>query len=87
MCCESVSMVRLVLAALVWILAAGPGRAQDNYPSRTVKLVVPAFAGSTTDTVARVLAEPLSEKWGKPVIVENISRGGSSLGMWSSAAT
>ena len=38
-------------------------------------LVVPSPAGSTTDALARVVAQELNAKWGKPVIVENNSRG------------
>jgi tripartite-type tricarboxylate transporter receptor subunit TctC len=40
-----------------------------------VTLVVPSPAGSTTDALARLLAAELSQSWGKPVIVENNSRG------------
>ena len=48
--------------------------AQD-YPARLVTLVVPSPAGSTTDALARLLAEQLNQKWGRSVIVENNSRG------------
>ncbi len=63
-------------------LTAAPDRAgaQEAWPSRTVKLVVPAAGGSTTDTLARIVAEQLGQKWGKPVIVENISGGGMIVG-------
>ena len=46
-----------------------------SFPARTVKLVVPAAGGSTTDTLARIMADELARTWGKPVIVENISGG------------
>jgi tripartite-type tricarboxylate transporter receptor subunit TctC len=59
---------------------AGPGRTQDAYPSRLVKVVVPAAPGSTTDTLARILADQLSQKWGKSVIVENIAGGAMNVG-------
>src|SRR5262245_9311715 len=49
--------------------------AQDAYPSRAVVLVVPSPAGSTTDALARLVAEQLNRKWGKAVIVENNARG------------
>src|SRR5258707_15569987 len=61
------------------VFATAPGRTQDaspaSFPSRTVKLVVPAAGGSTTDTLARIMADQLARRWGKPVIVENISGG------------
>jgi len=52
-------------------------RASDaqDYPARLVTLVVPSPAGSTTDALARLLAEQLNQKWGRSVIVENNSRG------------
>jgi tripartite-type tricarboxylate transporter receptor subunit TctC len=67
-------MKRLVaLAFLGCLSAAGPVQAQ-SYPSRTVTMVVTAAAGGVTDTVARALAQHLSQAWGQQVIVEN--RGG-----------
>jgi tripartite-type tricarboxylate transporter receptor subunit TctC len=66
----------LTLAALVLATAGGtPGSAQDAYPSRLVTLVVPAPPGSTTDALVRVVANELTQTWGKPVIVENNARG------------
>jgi tripartite-type tricarboxylate transporter receptor subunit TctC len=69
--------VRLLTIALTFaaVLAAASSRAQEAYPVRAVKLVVPAVGGSTTDTVARIMAEELRRIWGKPVIVENIGGG------------
>ena len=64
-------------AALVFDAPSGYGQeaAAPPFPSRTVKLVVPAAGGSTTDTLARIMADQLARTWGKPVIVENISGG------------
>jgi tripartite-type tricarboxylate transporter receptor subunit TctC len=64
------------LAALV-ALTAGllatvtPAAAQDSYPTRRVTVMVPSPAGSTTDALARLVAEQLQQKWKQPVIVEN----------------
>jgi tripartite-type tricarboxylate transporter receptor subunit TctC len=57
------------------IFGAVQSTAQDAYPTRRVTLVVPSPAGSTTDAVARVVAEQLQQKWGQSVIVENNARG------------
>jgi tripartite-type tricarboxylate transporter receptor subunit TctC len=57
-----------------------PSLAQGVYPSRLVKIVLPNAPGSTTDILARLMADQLSQKWGKPVIVENIPGGGMSIG-------
>ena len=45
-----------------------------------MRLVVPSAAGSTTDTLARIVADQLSRKWGKAVVVENIAGGGMNTG-------
>jgi tripartite-type tricarboxylate transporter receptor subunit TctC len=70
-------LIGLVAACVAWSAAAP---AQEPYPSRTVKIVVPAAAGSTTDTLARILADQLAQKWGKAAIVENIAGGAMNLG-------
>jgi tripartite-type tricarboxylate transporter receptor subunit TctC len=72
----------LVAASISW---APLSLAQDAYPSRVVKIVVPAAGGSTTDTLARVVAEKLSQKWGKSAIVENIAGGAMNIGASSVA--
>jgi len=45
--------------------------AQADWPSKTIKLVVPFPAGGPTDTVSRVVGQELSKRLGKPVVVEN----------------
>src|SRR5262245_24023820 len=62
-----------------------PSPAQEPYPSRTVKIVVPAVPGSTTDALARIVADQLSQKWGKATIVENIPGGAMNIGALSVA--
>src|SRR5947208_7246949 len=61
-------------------MAAVPSFGQEPYPSRTVRIVIPSAPGSTTDTLARVVAEKLSQKWGKAAIVENIAGGSMNIG-------
>jgi tripartite-type tricarboxylate transporter receptor subunit TctC len=62
----------VLLAALLPAAAAG---GEEPFPSRTVRLVVPAAGGSTTDTLARIVADALSQKWGEPAVVENVGGG------------
>ena len=64
-------------SAALW---PGPSPAQEPYPSRTVKFVVPSAPGSTTDTLARLVADQLSRKWGKATIVENVAGGARNIG-------
>jgi len=58
---------------------AGPAQAQD-YPARTVKIVVPFPAGGTADVMPRIIADWLSRKWGQSVIIENRSGAGGNVG-------
>src|SRR5215468_1591761 len=71
------TMCRTFLLALILTFAASTphATAQDSFPANRVTIVVPSPAGSTTDALARLVAEQLSQSWGKPVIVENNSRG------------
>ena len=62
----------LMAGTLPW---SQPSRAQEPYPTRTVKLILPSPPGSTTDTLARIVAEQLKAKWAAAVVVENISGG------------
>jgi tripartite-type tricarboxylate transporter receptor subunit TctC len=72
----------LIALAAVATLALWPtaSPAQEPYPSRTVKIVIPSAPGSTTDTLARLVADQLSQKWGKATIVENIPGGAMNIG-------
>jgi tripartite-type tricarboxylate transporter receptor subunit TctC len=50
------------------------------WPDRPIRMIVPLAAGGPTDTVARILAEPLSKKWGQQVAIENKAGGGTNIG-------
>jgi tripartite-type tricarboxylate transporter receptor subunit TctC len=52
-------------------LAAGPALAQDAYPSRPVRMIVPFTPGTGMDILARTLSPKLAERWKQPVVVEN----------------
>jgi tripartite-type tricarboxylate transporter receptor subunit TctC len=71
---------------LAWIAAAaltpgsGPSSAADAYPSRVVTLVVPYAAGGPTDTVARLIAEPMTRSLGQQIIVENVGGASGTIG-------
>jgi tripartite-type tricarboxylate transporter receptor subunit TctC len=53
---------------------------QDNYPSRTIRYVVPYPPGAFNDTLARIVSQKLSEAWNVPVVVENRPGGGTLIG-------
>ena len=72
----------LIVAALALpfvVVAAHAADAQD-FPSRTVKLVVPAAPGGPIDAVARILAEGLKTAWPAAVVIENRAGAGTSTG-------
>ena len=67
-------MIAACGCALALMLAGGVARAQSaaDYPTGTVKILVPFAAGGPTDVVARILADQLSARWGgKSIVVEN----------------
>ena len=69
----------MLLAALLLAEASGSASAQ-TYPSGTVKLIVPVPAGGVTDTMARIVAQRLTEAWGQPVVVDNRPGGNYAVG-------
>jgi tripartite-type tricarboxylate transporter receptor subunit TctC len=70
---------RLGLGMLAAMAMALPAAAQD-YPNRVITMIVPFAAGGPTDTVARLIAEPMSKTLGQQVIVENVGGAGGTIG-------
>ncbi len=68
--CARLFVIGTMLAALC-LGAASSSLAQDNYPSRTVHLLVGYGPGTTSDVFARLVAKALSSRWHQPVVVEN----------------
>src|SRR6476619_1569044 len=71
--------------AVIFILSMIPAPgfnkafAQDAYPTRPVKFIVPYPSGGTNDILARIVGDKLQAKWGQPVIIENRSGGGGNI--------
>jgi tripartite-type tricarboxylate transporter receptor subunit TctC len=63
----SIRIAALVVSACAIAL---PVSAAD-YPDHTIKMIVPFAAGGGTDVLARIIAQNLNSKWGRPVVVEN----------------
>ena len=72
---------RFVSAAVLALMAllACPVAAQ-NYPSKPIKIVVPFPAGGTSDVLARLIGQKMTESWGQPVVVENKPGSSGNLG-------
>jgi tripartite-type tricarboxylate transporter receptor subunit TctC len=70
-------------AAIVAGLAAAsplPVLAQQAFPSKPVRVVAPFSPGGNTDVLARILTQKMSEVWGQPVVVENRTGAGGTIG-------
>jgi len=77
----------LSVVAIVAMAASSASRAQDqSYPERTIKLVVPFIAGSPVDALARIVAQGLSARLGRSLIIENQSGAGGTIGSRAVAA-
>src|SRR5688572_12731551 len=63
-------------------LAAMPGvaQAQQKYPTKPIRFVVPFSPGGGTDTLARIIAQKMSESWGQSVVIENRTGAGGTIG-------
>ena len=71
----------LAAVAIAVAFAAFDKASAQNYPSRPITMVVPFAPGGPTDTIARIIAEHMRGSLGQPVIVENVSGAGGSIGV------
>jgi len=67
------------LSALPLLSMAGNSLAQASYPEQTVRILVGFSPGVAPDVTARLLADKLTETWGKPVMVENVTGAGGNI--------
>jgi tripartite-type tricarboxylate transporter receptor subunit TctC len=74
-------MVRIFVCwfAALACIAGFPALAQE-FPARTVTIVFPGAPGGEPDRIARMLADQLRQKWGRPVVVENRAGAGGNIG-------
>jgi tripartite-type tricarboxylate transporter receptor subunit TctC len=93
---EALSVSRVIFSVLICICAqvgliqagwaqGGSAKAQDKYPSRPVKIIVPSPPAGGTDIIARVLAQRFSTVFGQQFIVENRPGAGNMIGIESVA--
>lgn len=72
--------MKILSLAAVAVMVMGDVSAAENYPSRSVMLVVPFAAGGPTDVLARTLAASMTKTFGQSVVVENKTGAGGTIG-------
>ena len=72
--------IKLLTVALCACLSFAAAAQADNYPSRSIRIVVPFPPGGATDAAARLVATKMSEKWGQPVVIDNRAGAGGNVG-------
>jgi tripartite-type tricarboxylate transporter receptor subunit TctC len=75
------ALKRRDLPALAFGLVAVPALAQDAWPSRPIRLIIPFAPGGPIDTVGRLIGERLRERLGQPFIIDNRVGAGGSIGL------
>jgi len=73
-------MRRIVLAALAMLMSGGHALA-ENFPSHPITVIVPFSAGGPSDAMMRIMAERMKVTLGEPVLIENVTGAGGSLGV------
>ena len=73
-------MIRIVLSFIAVIVASAAAFAQD-FPSRSITMIVPFAAGGTSDVIARIVAEQMGAVLGQPIVNENIAGAGGSTAL------
>jgi tripartite-type tricarboxylate transporter receptor subunit TctC len=67
-------------ASLALVTAAVSSAASDNFPNKSVRLIVPYASGNVTDIVGREVANALAQRWGQSIVVVNMAGAGGAIG-------
>jgi len=73
-------MFRVLTVSALLSLAPAAASAQDNYPERPIRIVVPTAPGGPSDIGARLIAQELTKRWGRQVVVDTRPGAGSIIG-------
>ena len=71
----------IVAVTLAAIVAGVASAGAQTYPSRPITMIAPFPAGGPADSIARIIAEPMREVLGQPVVIENVPGAGGNLGV------
>src|SRR6185312_8582472 len=77
---QAAEMKIRALLLLCALLVSAPAHA-DDYPAKSIRLIVPFAAGGAVGAVARVLATPLSASLGQSIVIDNRGGAGGIIGM------
>jgi tripartite-type tricarboxylate transporter receptor subunit TctC len=78
-------MTGMALGTLPWAQSSAAAQELAAYPTKTLRLIVPFGAGSTTDLLGRLVAEKLGQRFGQTVVVENRPGAGGNVGAETAA--
>jgi tripartite-type tricarboxylate transporter receptor subunit TctC len=75
-------MTRLLFAATLAAIVAGVSHADaQTYPARPITMIVPLAPGGSTDVIGRIMAEGMRVSLGQPIVVENVTGAGGTIGV------
>lgn len=79
---DALQRITVAIGIAATLAAATPGIAQtqQKFPVRPIRFVVPFSPGGGTDTMARLIAQKMSDHWGQPVVIENRTGAGGTIG-------
>src|SRR5436309_5522309 len=69
----------VIVAWLAFLAAPAAGQAQESFPSRPVRIVIPYSPGSVADVFARIIAQNMAAQWGGSIVVESKSGANGSI--------
>ena len=69
----------VIVAWLAFVAMPAAGQAQENFPSRPIRIVIPYSPGSVADVFARIIGQNMSEQWKGSIVVESKSGANGSI--------